>query len=98
MQGGVGMNREEHVGESGIIVIKQRKELEMDGIEDILSFDENNVYLKTQLGNLSIDGEELHITALSLEEGKISLTGRILGLYYESDVSKKKSGLFGRKN
>ena len=82
---------------SGSVTLTDRKELSLTGVTDILSFDENNLYLATTLGALNIDGEELHIGELSLEKGLLTLTGKICGLFYENDRAKK-SGLFGKKN
>lgn len=76
------------------ITIEDRSTLNICGVVDILSFDDNSVYLKTVLGNLSIDGSELHIQSLSIESGAIFLTGKIDGLYYVAGENKKKSGLF----
>ncbi len=70
--------------------------LHLDGVEDILSFDEHNVYLKTVQGNLNIDGSDLHITRLCLEEGQLALSGKIDGLYYVMQTEKKRGGLFSR--
>ncbi len=91
------MNNEQG-SERGLIILKARKELEIDGVEDIFSFDETNLYIKTVLGNLNVDGEGLHIHQLSVEEGKIAVSGKIFGLFYETSEHKKKTGLFGRKN
>lgn len=81
----------------GRVTLIDRKELYLTGVTDILSFDENNLYLQTALGALNIDGEELHVGELSLEKGELTLTGRISGLFYENEQVKK-SGLFGKKS
>ena len=80
------------------IFLKDQKSMDLTGVEDILAFDDRNLYLKTASGCLNIDGENLHIELLSLEEGKLALTGRIFGLFYETGGGKKKSGLFGKKS
>ncbi|MBQ8398752.1 MAG: YabP/YqfC family sporulation protein [Clostridia bacterium] len=78
------------------IELIDRGVLRLDGVEDILSFDEHSVYLKTVQGNLNIDGNDLHITRLCLEEGELVLSGHIDGLYYVIQTEKKKGGLFSR--
>ena len=80
------------------ITINDRSSLHLCGVEDVLSFDEHTVYLKTVLGNLNIDGSDLHIQNLSLESGSLSVTGTIDGLYYVAQEGKKKNGLFFRKS
>ena len=78
------------------IELIDRGALRLDGVEDILSFDEHSVYLKTVQGNLNIDGNDLHITRLCLEEGELALSGHVDGLYYVVQTEKKKGGLFSR--
>ena len=91
------MDQNNENGKSGgRVTMIDRKELSLTGVTDILSFDENNLYLSTTLGTLSIDGEELRIGEMSLEKGELTLTGRISGLFYENGAVKK-SGLFGKK-
>ena len=80
---------------SGNITLKDRASLFIDGVENVLSFDENTVILQTTLGELTIDGEEMTVSRLSVEEGKIDITGRIYGLFYTDDRVKKRS-FFGK--
>ena len=87
----------ENKGKSNLSIL-DRGFLQVDGVEDVLSFDDRSVYLKTALGNLNIDGNDLHIRDLSLENGSLSVTGRIDGLYYVMEEGKKKNGLFSRKS
>ena len=80
------------------IELKDRKELFLDGVADILSFDENAVFLRTVTGDLSVEGEGLHINDLSLEKGTLAISGKIDGLFYLPETQKKKNGLFGRRS
>jgi len=55
--------------------------------------------MKTTLGTLSIDGNDLHILKLNLDGGEIAVEGTINGLYYISEaegVSSKSEGRFKR--
>lgn len=90
------MNTTTKIGSN--ITINDRTVLQVNGVEDVLSFDENTVYLKTVLGNLNIDGSDLHIQNLSIESGSLAVTGTIDGLYYVAKEEKKKNGLFFRKS
>lgn len=58
--------------------------MELSGINNVNLFDEEEVILETQLGHLLIKGQDLHITMLSLEEGKVSLEGTINMLEYKA--------------
>ena len=82
---------------SAQLVLTDRSELHIDGVEDVYAFDESNVHLKTTMGELSVDGEGLRLRDLSLENGGVFIEGKIDGLYYIDRQEKKKHGLFGRK-
>ena len=56
----------EESGKSSL-ALKDRAELVMDGIGDVISFDETEIYLQTNSGKLLIEGTGLHITTLGVE-------------------------------
>ena len=79
------------------IVISDRARLSISGVEDVQSFDETSVILKTNNGMLAVDGEGLRIDELSTETGKIYIEGRIGGVvFFEADEPKKRRGFFAR--
>ena len=61
---------------------KNREGIDVDGVIDVISFDENGVALETALGSMAIEGEGLHVTVLNVAEGRVSVSGRINGVYY----------------
>lgn len=84
----------------GLINITDRKIIELTGIVSIDSFDEGIITLSVSCGTLTIEGEQLNITVLDLDKGKVCATGRINSVYYSDDVSHHTgkgfmSGLFG---
>ncbi len=73
--------------------------MELTGINNVDLFDEEEVVLETRLGYLHIKGESLHITQLSLEEGKVSLEGDISVLEYKAaktDIKTKGKNILSR--
>ena len=70
------------------IILENRKSLSISGITDVDSFDEKTIVLYTQLGELTIQGRELHIDLMSVETGDMSITGDIWALVY-GDKDKK---------
>ncbi len=76
------------------IVLSDRKILELSGIEDVISFDDLSIYLITTVGNLLIEGSELHITTLDVALGKMTVEGMIRSMIYNDKDNKKKSGFF----
>lgn len=65
------------------VVMEQRRKLSLSGIEEVDSFDENQVTLHTADGALVIRGSDLKIGKLSLETGEVSVTGLVTQLSYE---------------
>lgn len=47
------------------LLLEQRKTLSLGGVQDVKSFDENEVLLVTVCGVLTIRGKELHVGRLS---------------------------------
>ena len=76
---------------------KSREGMYIDGVRDVISFDEGGVVLLTVCGNMAIEGEGLHVTVLNISEGIVELSGKINGMYYFEDKQPQKRGLFGRK-
>lgn len=70
------------------IILENRRSLSISGITDVDSFDEKEISLYTQMGELSIKGRELHIDAMSVETGDMTITGDIWALIY-GDKDKK---------
>ena len=68
------------------ISIKSREQMHIIGIKEIINFDENEVNLITIQGNLSIEGERLHINVLNISEEEVEIAGKINALYY-SDIN-----------
>ncbi|MDD6279156.1 MAG: YabP/YqfC family sporulation protein [Oscillospiraceae bacterium] len=64
------------------LILENRKSLVISGITDVDSFDEKAICLYTQLGELTIQGRELHIDSMSVETGDMTVTGDIWAIVY----------------
>lgn len=74
-----------------------REKLTLDGVTNVGSYDPSELLLETAAGVLLIKGENLHLTLLNLEQGKIGLSGEINALIYSNEsLSQKSSGLLGK--
>lgn len=71
-----------------------RGRLNVSGVSDIESFDEQMVVLLTSRGTLVVRGEQLHLEMLSLEGGEVRLEGQVDSLIYETDHHE--GGFFSR--
>jgi sporulation protein YabP len=66
------------------VEILQRESIRLTGVVHVESFDERQVVVETEMGNLALMGEEFHITALDLEKGQMILEGMLFSLEYSS--------------
>ncbi|MBQ9197198.1 MAG: sporulation protein YabP [Clostridia bacterium] len=78
------------------LTLNSRKSLNLTGVKDVSSFDEKQLILHTEGGPLVIDGDSLHITALLLDEGRVSIEGQINAMTYSGRGGARRSlgGLF----
>lgn len=65
------------------ISLEDRERLSITGVEDVESFDDTQIVLRTCMGSLILRGSELHIERLTLESGEMSITGLITDISYE---------------
>jgi len=78
------------------IILENRKSLSISGITDVDSFDEREISLYTQLGELIIQGRELHIDSMSVETGDMTITGDIWAMIYGDKDKKGPLSALGR--
>ena len=78
--------------------ISNRGKGSVTGILDVMSFDENQIVLDTDMGVLHIKGKNLHVSRLTLEKGEVDIEGTFDSFSYSSGDSRQRSGesLFGR--
>lgn len=74
------------------VVIHNRKNVSLTGVQDVLSFDATEILLDTVQGMLMLRGRELHVNRLSLDKGEVDVDGRIDSFAYADEQGKTKSG------
>ncbi len=74
------------------LVLENREKLSISGVLDVLSFDDQIVILETELGLLTVKGENLRINKLSLDTADVIVDGEIYNLGYSEKELDKKSG------
>ena len=72
------------------IHLENREKLNISGVKDVLSFDDQMVILETELGLLTIKGENLRINKLSIDTLDVSIDGMINSLNYSAVGDNKK--------
>ena len=77
------------------IKLVSREQMSISGVDEVLSFDEEGVRLKSSEGELFVEGKDIKIGALDTQGGTLSLRGRISAIYYAGELNDKK-GFFSR--
>lgn len=85
------MEKEQAVG-NHLLSLENRQQLRATGVLDVDSFDERNVVILTNMGVLTIEGEDLHINQLNVENGDIAVEGSIERMAY-TDLKGKSGGM-----
>ena len=67
------------------VILEGRASLSVSGVEEVESFDEHAIVMRTAQGTLVVRGEELHIEKLSLDGGDLRVEGMVDSLTYEDD-------------
>ena len=79
------------------LILENRGKLSISGVIDVLSFDDQVVIVQTELGMLTIKGENLRINKLSIDTSEVIVEGEISNLAYsEKDMERKNSNLLGK--
>ena len=78
------------------VVMEDRKRAVLTGVTDVASFNEQEVIMLTEDGDISLVGEGLHIAHLNLDEGKLTVEGRIAGIEYGDMPVQKRGGILHR--
>ncbi|MGG1313962.1 MULTISPECIES: sporulation protein YabP [Cohnella] len=75
-----------------------RKLMDITGVLNVESFDNEEFLLETECGYLTIRGQNLHMKNLSLEQGLVTIEGLIHSFVYLDGASagSKSKGLFGK--
>ena len=72
------------------ILLENRKKAVNTGVQEIHSFNENEVLLLSEAGKILLKGEQLHVRKLNLEKGDAEVEGRVDSLSYLTRNAHKK--------
>ena len=76
--------------------IRHREHIDITGVREVTSFDDGAVLLVTDCGDLTLEGDGLHVGTLDTDKGIISVDGKINALYYTDSIKKGRRGFFSR--
>ena len=74
------------------LVLENREKLNVSGVLDVLSFDDQVVMIETELGLLTVKGQNLRINKLSIDTSEVIVEGEISYLAYSEVTQNKTSG------
>ena len=74
------------------LVLENRGKLSVSGVNDVLSFDDQVVMVDTELGLLTVKGENIRINKLSLDTAEVIIEGEISSLAYSQNKQEKSTG------
>lgn len=78
------------------LILENRKKLTISGVTDVDNFDEKTIILYTHLGELTINGKNLHVNEISVETGDMSIDGDIWAITYGDKDRKSSLSFFGK--
>ena len=74
--------------------LESRQHLTVSGVTDIGSYDEQIVIAETEMGELTVKGEGLHIIRMSVDSAELTVEGEIYSLSYSEPAHR--DGFFSR--
>ncbi len=79
------------------LILENRGKLSISGVNDVLSFDDQVVMVETELGLLTIKGENIRINKLSIDTSEVIVEGNISYLAYsDKELEKNKGSLISK--
>lgn len=77
------------------LFLEERNRLTIAGVRDVDSFDEETLVLFTDLGEITVKGENIRVERFSAETGDFSAAGTFQSVVYSQRLPKN-SGFFAR--
>lgn len=79
------------------IILENREKMSISGVSDVLSFDDQIIIVETELGLLTIKGENLKINKLNIDTADFTLNGKINSMAYsENSFEGKNSNILSK--
>ena len=73
------------------LILENREKLSISGVFDVLSFDDQVVIVETELGLLTVKGDNLRINKLSIDTSEVIVEGDISSLTNSDSKTLEKS-------
>ena len=90
------MNKTDKVLTNQNIIMENREKVSVTGVIDIHSFDDELVIAQTDLGILTIKGDDLKMNKLNLENNELIIEGKIIAVAYSDINNAKQTGFMNK--
>lgn len=79
------------------IKIVDRASINLNGVNKIVSFDDEEFLMETTLGNLRLLGENLELLKLDTNDGNVKIKGKINSLtYIDGNIKQKEESIVSK--
>ena len=78
------------------VILTNREKMLVTGVEDVDSFDDDNMVIYTTEGTLTVRGADFRINRFSVDDGELEVEGEVDALEYSDGHKKEKVGLFSK--
>ena len=78
------------------IIIENREKITISGVTDVHSFDDEIVLAQTDLGILTMKGDDLKMNKLNLDNNELIVEGKISAVAYSDINQAKKTGFMNK--
>jgi sporulation protein YabP len=79
------------------VMMRGRKLLDITGVKQVESFDNEEFLLETVMGFLSVRGQNLQMKNLDVDKGVVSIKGKVFDLVYlDEQNGEKAKGFFSK--
>lgn len=90
-------NPVQRVQQDHYVKINNRKDLEISGVKEVDSFDNEEFLLETVMGFMIVRGQNLQLKNLDVGEGQVAIKGKIYELSYVDEQHQEKAkGFFSK--
>ncbi len=89
------MNSEEKIKHHNVIM-ENRSTLSISGVTDVDNFDDKNILIYTQMGEMVVNGKNLHVNSMSVETGDMTIDGDIYSIVYGDKDRKNPISFLGK--
>jgi len=74
------------------VIIEERRRVSIGAVSEVVSFNEDETIFKVKGATLTIKGENLHVSELSVETGDAVVTGSSIDSIIYSKIDRERTG------